>query len=429
MEQYNIRKQLTDKKLHNIRQRGQRLTQRYSDLLERQHTLTQQNGGTDIKGSDKIHLNVGGTDMYALRETLTKIKGSRLEALFSGRWEDKLIRDEKGRVFLDMDVRYFKKIMEQLNLYSIVMSKGDDNNTSEFSNWPKFPDKTEQKTLELYIDLLCLRKESPGKDENTHPFVAKKSNNNSNNEGSSESCQDLLEAVKNEAQELDEIEEKLDKMEKELEEEEEFVSFFTTAYPQVQKRNEKGSDGDIDDAISFTSLASDLGSITSSTCYHQKQNGDNQTNSQIVNLWIDGEIVSVKRSTLCVHKDSLLAENFNDISWMNKHTLTTKDGTEVVLMGYSSVMLSIINQLRLKSMMVEADQLPKIVGVNKLESVENIVLKLFPGIEGFVLGKEKDFDSEVITSGAEFDFSDHLMTWLEEVDRRSEPKLLEIINC
>ena len=51
---------------------------------------------SNIMDSDKIRLNVGGTEMYSTRETLTKIKGSRLEALFNGRWEDKLLRDEKG---------------------------------------------------------------------------------------------------------------------------------------------------------------------------------------------------------------------------------------------------------------------------------------------------------------------------------------------
>ena len=85
MEQYNIAIKLTDKKLQSIRQRGQSLIQRYSDLLEKQHTLTQQNGGSDVKGLDNIHLNVGGTEMKVLRKILTQIKGSRLQVLFSGR--------------------------------------------------------------------------------------------------------------------------------------------------------------------------------------------------------------------------------------------------------------------------------------------------------------------------------------------------------
>ena len=316
------------------------------------------------------------------------------------------------------------------------MTASKDSNEEEASNWPKLSNTTDQETLELYIDLFRLRKEDPGKDDNICPSVTKKPDNNDNNEGSDKSCNDLLEAVKHEAQVLDKAEKKLNKMEKNLDEEEEFVSLFTTVQPQSKPQARqtdahiqgsiKASDDDTGDSESFAILASDFSSIVTSTSKKRKRD---YTNNPIAKLWIDGQIVEVKRSTLCAQKDSLLAENFNNDIWVKKHTVMTKDGTEVVLVGYSSVMLSIINQLRLKSMMVEADQLPKIVGVNKLESVENIVLKLFPGIEGFVLGKEKDFDSEVIASGAEFDFSDHLMTWLEEVDRRSEPKLLEIINC
>ena len=89
MNKYNVAKKLTDQKLHaleahilTIRQRSEKLIKRRSGLLERKRDLTQRNGGSDIKDSDKIHLNVGGTEMYAMRETLTKIKGSRLEALF-----------------------------------------------------------------------------------------------------------------------------------------------------------------------------------------------------------------------------------------------------------------------------------------------------------------------------------------------------------
>ena len=419
MNKYNVAKKLTNQKLHaleahiiTIRQRSENIMQRHSDLLKRKRDLTQCNGGSDIKGSDKIHLNVGGTQMHALRETLTKIKGSRLEALFSGRWEDKLLRDEQGRVFLDMDVRYFKKIMD--HLHSMKTSK--EGNDDEILNWPRLSDKHEQNILDLYIDLFHLRK--AGNSNNSHqPSSLDKATNSNNDEG--ESYVDLPEAVENEAKELDEVEKTLDDMEKELEEEEEFVSFFTTTISQDQG-SEKGSDDDSDDGISFASLTSDLGSIVSSTC-QQKSNHD-ITRSPIVNLWIDGEIISVQRSTLCIHKDSYLAENFNDVAWVKKHTVTTEDGTKVVLMGYSSVMLSIINRLRLRSMMVPEDKLPNILEVNRVETVEYVLSKLFPGKEEVALSKMKFLlDSEIVEFKSE---NDQLVTWLKEVNRTSEPKLL-----
>ena len=124
MEQYNKAKKRTDLKLHaleadvlNIREKSQILIDRHSALLKRQSDLTKEHGGSDISGSDMIMLNVGGTKMCVLRETLTLVKGSRLEVLFSGRWESKLLRDGEGNVFFDVDSRYFKKVIEYL--YSV----------------------------------------------------------------------------------------------------------------------------------------------------------------------------------------------------------------------------------------------------------------------------------------------------------------------
>ena len=71
-----------------------------------------------------------------------------------------------------------------------------------------------------------------------------------------------------------------------------------------------------------------------------------------MNLWIDGNIISVKHSTLCLDKDSRLAKDLINDALMKKHTVTTEDDTTIILMEYSSVMLSIINQLRLQSLMI-----------------------------------------------------------------------------
>ena len=416
MDQYNVAKKLTDQKLNalethilSIRQRSQKLMKRHLDLVNRQSNLTQQNDGSNIKGSDKIHLNVGGTEMYALRETLTQIKGSRLEALFNGRWEDKLLYDEKGRVFLDLDASYFKIIMEHLHLMN---SNCDSNNQENYSDWPKLPNRNQQMTLDMYIDFLGLKKVCKG----THNSQSIVNPNKSNNEGA-KSYEDLLNVVKNEEHELDEVENNLDKMEKEIVEDEEFISFFTTTHPQLQvQRIREGSEHDTIDAISFTSsMISDLDSIVSST---SQQLHDN-TKSPIVNLWIDGEIISTKRSTLCICKQSRLTDNLNDASWVNKHTVITKDRTEVVLIGHSKMFRLIINQLRLRSMMVEGKELPNIE-MNEIELAEDIVSNLFPGKEESVLG-EKKFDSQIIVS---FPDNDQVMTWLEEVNRRSKPILL-----
>ena len=436
MDHYNIAKKLTDRKFHalekhicTLRQRSQKLVERHLGLLQRQHDLTQQNGGSNVQGSDKIHLNVGGTEMYALRETLTKIKGSRLEALFSGRWEDQLLHDDKGRVFIDMDARYFKKIVEHLEL----METNKDGRAEEVPNWPKLPNATEQRVLELYLDLFHLSNSKVKKCNSiclsSNTTIENEPCIKGNNGEGDESFEDLLVVVKKEAHELDTVEKSLDAMELDFKEEEDFVMLFAVPHTQqepqeeVQQGSHKGSDDDTDDGISFVSMTSDDLASNVSSIYHGSTTNDNAAKSPILHLWIDGEIIAVKRSTLCVHKGSHFAANFNNADWVNKHTLTTKDGTEVVLMGHSNMMLSIINHLRLQSMMIGNDELPRICEEKQVsESVANVISKLFSGLEErFLSSGKSELESQIVTSLSD---KNYISTWLEEVNRRSELKLL-----
>jgi len=96
------------------------LKSRHKDIIDRQEALAYQHGGGEnTKTSDIICLNVRGTELFARRDTLTVVKGSRLDALSSGRWEKQLLRDESGRVFMDVDPDMFKKILEYLYMVKI----------------------------------------------------------------------------------------------------------------------------------------------------------------------------------------------------------------------------------------------------------------------------------------------------------------------
>ena len=48
------------------------------------------NGGSDTQGTDMINLNIGGQKMRVQSNTMKIIKGSLLEFLFSGRWENNI---------------------------------------------------------------------------------------------------------------------------------------------------------------------------------------------------------------------------------------------------------------------------------------------------------------------------------------------------
>jgi hypothetical protein len=79
------------------------------------HEIAQVNGNLDAADDDLVEVSAGGKIIVAQRSTLMQMKGTRLEALFSGRWDKKLQRDSHGRIFLDVDPTCFQAIVDYLN--------------------------------------------------------------------------------------------------------------------------------------------------------------------------------------------------------------------------------------------------------------------------------------------------------------------------
>ena len=103
-----------------LRAKGAEIAGRREQLAGRQAALAAEHGGADVKGSDRLTLNVGGVRVRVLRDTMRQFPGTPLEAMFSGRWESVLLRDKKGRVFLDVSPVCFRKIVDFLNLMKIA---------------------------------------------------------------------------------------------------------------------------------------------------------------------------------------------------------------------------------------------------------------------------------------------------------------------
>lgn len=97
-----------------------RLEQQHEDLQNRKDVLAQENGGANVSYGDILDINAGGQIIRVSRGTLTQIKGSRLEAIFSGRWEKHLQRDRNGRIFLDVNPVCFRSIVDYLNEVKIT---------------------------------------------------------------------------------------------------------------------------------------------------------------------------------------------------------------------------------------------------------------------------------------------------------------------
>ncbi|EOD31637.1 hypothetical protein EMIHUDRAFT_231613 [Emiliania huxleyi CCMP1516] len=106
-----------------LRTRSSELDARKAALGARRSALAADNGGGDVRPSDRIKLNVGGCRVVTTRDTLTLFPGTRLAALFSGRWESRLQRDRNGRIFMDVNPTAFKKILDFHQFAKIASSE------------------------------------------------------------------------------------------------------------------------------------------------------------------------------------------------------------------------------------------------------------------------------------------------------------------
>jgi hypothetical protein len=98
-----------------LSEREGRLNERSDELNRKKHEIAQANGYLNAADDDLVEVNAGGILVVAKRSTLTQIKGTRLEGLFSGRWDKMLQRDSHGRIFLDVSPTCFQAIVEYLN--------------------------------------------------------------------------------------------------------------------------------------------------------------------------------------------------------------------------------------------------------------------------------------------------------------------------
>ena len=113
----NHEKHLSDQ-LADLDSRETSLTERINKLNQMK-SVTASDNGIDASPDDLIEINAGGKSIVAKRSTLTQLKDTMLEALFSGRWEKRLQRDKKGHIFLDVNSTCFQAIVDYLNEMTI----------------------------------------------------------------------------------------------------------------------------------------------------------------------------------------------------------------------------------------------------------------------------------------------------------------------
>ena len=96
-------------------QRESRLQDRMSQLISKKEEIAETNGNRDATDDDLVKVNAGGKIVTAKRSTLTQIQGTKFEAIISGRWDKKKLRDNHGRIFLDVNPTCFRAIIDHLN--------------------------------------------------------------------------------------------------------------------------------------------------------------------------------------------------------------------------------------------------------------------------------------------------------------------------
>jgi len=114
----NHEKHLSDQ-LADLDSRESSLTERINKLNKTKADTANGNGNVDASPDDLIEINAGGKQIVAKRSSLTQLKDTMLEALFSGRWEKRLQRDKNGRIFLDVNSTCFQAIVDYLNEMTI----------------------------------------------------------------------------------------------------------------------------------------------------------------------------------------------------------------------------------------------------------------------------------------------------------------------
>jgi hypothetical protein len=327
-------------------------------------------------GNDQIQLNVGGVGVVVKRSVLTLFSGSKLAVLFSGRWDKKLLRDKKNRIFLDVDPVCFQIILDYLTQCSEL--PGD-------SLLPSLPEVN--KELKATFGCLCTffgivvvkPEESSSTVEGVKLEVTESEADVTAGDNAIEDSCDALKAVLKEERSI------LDSMEQALAEEE---SSF------------------LGEEMFVTSIAG----------------GETK---DIVKLNVSGgEVMSVRRSTLRLCEASVLYHQFDDTAWCqgNKRERQSEAGIDTdnddddagVLIDQSPYAFGkLINHLRLKAMLSPGVKVPRLyIAEQEMTNFEAVVQYYFPGQEEFILHEMASFASDIL---AEEDHKLLLEGWVAEL--------------
>jgi len=188
------------------------------------------------------------------------MNGTNLEALFIGRWDQKLLRDSSGRVFLDVNPTAFQAIVDWLN--ALVISSEDERRTVMPTVNAEYKHLLEHQ-MELFV-------KGDNKSKNLVDSFKPANHVRTTDEEDGSVLTELVDAIKEKWMTLQEVEADLLSLEEIFHNEEQFIGTLV---------------------------------------------GGTSETSDIVTLNVSGTIMATQRATLQVIKESVLAQQFDNTKW------------------------------------------------------------------------------------------------------------------
>jgi len=359
-------------------------------LLQRRKAL--QRSGNNIKEHEIININAGGSIFKVRRDTLTIVKGSRLQVLFNGKLESKLLRDDSDCIFFDVDPYHFEMILERLFVLKLLNEQKDDHDHGTTQDIAPKLEPDEQAIFEIYWSFFTNQAEEQEEESEREETLEEEVFSETDGGVASASrgnTQVLLDCVKRELEELRALEEEVNLMEqKRLHvDRESFIAFFTANNNNIIK--------------------------------------DASVSSEIMKLYLfNGETISVKQSTLLLSEDSKLTAKFSNDDWLGEHTFEHDDGAQAILVEQPAAMFkAMVNQLRLKAIPISRLKMSHIAFTPSADA------KMFER----VLHNQSQDNAKPLKNNNNFIYSDiittevdsvQMMEWLDSVGRTEKPKLL-----
>uniref|UniRef100_A0A7S4V9B6 Potassium channel tetramerisation-type BTB domain-containing protein n=1 Tax=Ditylum brightwellii TaxID=49249 RepID=A0A7S4V9B6_9STRA len=256
----------------------QTITSAFEKLEAEKEKCICEYGDINVDYETLLKINVGGRIITATRSALTYQKGSMLEAMFSGRWEKMLQRDECNNIFLDMNPNCFQTIVD----YLVEMRYSSKTKTLCLTCSEKEMDCT-----------LCQMATYFGinHDPKEGNCTLRSERNHADTEEAQSTTQRSLDEANREGLNIDEI-----------------FSDFKKAMSDKQKA--------LDDAkqelqIVKTSWGKEKTFIESIVP---------TSKDDVINLNVRGTRITVRRSTLRIFKGSVLDRQFDDTAWSQRNT-------------------------------------------------------------------------------------------------------------